>query len=88
MTLYSDYFKKIKFSEIFEKMLKNLKTYCNDDSLHQHDTYMSVSDVDVSEFEKNESKMISNLKKKIRTKKRLRSLTSKNQISKPNRKRK
>ena len=70
LTLYSDYFKKIKFSEIFEKMLKNLKTYCNDDSLHQHDTYMSVSDVDVSEFEKNESKNDIESKKKNQNKKK------------------
>ena len=70
LTFYSDYFKQIKFFEIFEKMLKNLKTYCNDDSLHQHDTYMSVSDVDVSEFEKNESKNDIESKKKNQNKKK------------------
>ena len=71
LTFYSDYFKQIKFFEIFEKMLKNLKTYCNDDSLHQHDTYMSVSDVNVSEFEKNESKNDIEFKKKNQNKKKI-----------------
>ena len=87
MTFYSDHFKKVKFSEIFEKMLKNLKIYCNDDSLHQHDTYMSVSDVNVSEFEKNELKNDIKFKKKNQ-KKKFRSSTSENQISNSNRKRK
>ena len=69
-------------------MLKNFKIYCNDNSLHQHDTYMSVSDVNVSEFEKNESKNDIEFKKKNQNKKKFRSSTSKNQISSSNRKRK
>ena len=71
LIFYSDYFKKIKFFETFEKMLKDFKIYCNDDSLHQHDTYMSVFDVDVSEFEKNESKNDIKFKKKNQNKKKI-----------------
>ena len=51
-------------------MLKNFKIYCNDNSLHQHDTYMSVPDVNVSEFEKNESKNDIESKKKNQNKKK------------------
>ena len=69
-------------------MLKDFKIYCNNDSLHQHDTYMAVFDVNVSEFEKNELKNDIEFKKKIKTKKKFRSLTSENQISSSNRKRK
>ena len=71
LTLYSDDFKKIKFFEIFEKMLKDFKIYCNDDLLHQHDTYISVFDVNVIEFEKNESKNDIEFKKKNQNKKKI-----------------
>ena len=49
---------------------------------------MPVSDVDVSKFEKNESKNDIEFKKKNQNKKKLGSSTSKNQISSSNRKRK
>ena len=90
LILYSDYFKEIKFPEILEKMLKDFKIYCNDDPLHQHDTYMPVPDVNVSEFEKNESENDTESKKKNQNKKKKkpRSSTSENQISRSNRKRK
>ena len=71
MIFYSDYFKIVKFFKIFEKILKDLKIYYNNNSHHQHDTYMSVSDVNVSEFDENKSEKNTKFKKNFEQKSRL-----------------